>query len=101
MTSEVILAEPTVETLVEATGAATVVTQAGPGLPEMMQLTSDVTLLRLTTSALRMIEADTRRLTGASRSASSGAPRRPSPTVTSSSLFVPPLLLSVAPALQR
>ena len=96
-----ILAEPTVETLVEATGAATAVTQAGPGLPEMMPPTNGVILLRPTISVPRMTEADTKRPIGASPSASLAALKRPSPTVTSSNSFVLLLPRSAAPALQR
>ena len=96
-----ILAEPTEETLVEVTAVATVATPAGTDLPEMMPPASNATLLRPTTSVLRMIEAGTRKPIGASPSASSAAPKRLSPTVTLSSLFDPLPLLSAGPTLQR
>ena len=88
------LTEPTEETLVEVTAAATVATRAGTGLPEMMPPTSDATLLHPTTSMPRMTDADTRRPIGASPSASSAALKRPSRTVISSNSSAPPLLPS-------
>ena len=95
------LAELTVGTLVEVTVAVTVATRADTGLPEMMPPASNATPFRPTTSMLRMTEADTKRLIGASHSASSVAPKRPSPTATLSSLFVPPLLPSAGLTPQR
>ena len=95
------LAEPTEETLMEATVAATVATRAGPGLPEIIPLTSGVTLLRLTTGVLKMTEADTKRPIGASPSASLAALKRPSPTVTSSNSSALLLPRNAALVLQR
>ena len=89
------------EILVEATAAATVATRAGPGLPETVLPTSDVTLLHPTTSVLRMTEAGTKRPIDASPYASSAAPKRPSPTVTLSSSFAPLLLPSAGLMPQR
>ena len=94
------LVEPTAGTLVEVTVAGTVVTRAGTGLPETTPPTSDATLLHPTTSVLKTTKADTKRLIGAFRFASLVGPKRPSPTVISSNLFVPPLPLNAVPALQ-
>ena len=94
-------AEEIAETLVEDTEAIIVAkaTELAINLPEV-KLPSE-TFHYQTTSALKRTKADTRKLIGAFRSASSVAPKRPSPIVTSSSLFIPPLLLSAAPTLQR
>ena len=101
MVPKAILAGEITETLVEATEATTVGTQAASSLPEVKPLNSSETLLHPTTSALKTTKADTKRLIGAFRSVSSEVPKRPSPIVTSSNLFVPPLPLNTAPAFQR
>ena len=101
--NEVILAEEIAETLVEATEAITVAkaTKMAISLPGAKPPSGSETLRHPTTSALKTTKADIKRLIGAFRSASSVAPKRPSPTVTSSNLFVPPLLRNTAPVLPR
>ena len=99
----VTLAEQIEETLMEATEAITVVkvTEVAISLPEVRPPIGNETILRLTTGTLKTTKADTKKLIGAFRSASLVAPKRPYPTVTSSNLFVPPLLRNVAPTLPR